>query len=130
MKKKEADLAKWENEIGSKEQAFKTAEEARFCTGLFPFFFSICFVCTLIVLQSWGSCAWLQQRCRASGYEAVYVYAQRDKTVFPFVVGHHLLPSGSRNSQVFLLRWIELSKFSENPGAGENLLHDSLLMKL
>ncbi|KAK6015660.1 RecF/RecN/SMC protein, partial [Ostertagia ostertagi] len=26
MKKKEADLAKWENEIGSKEQAFKTAE--------------------------------------------------------------------------------------------------------
>ncbi|WKX94400.1 hypothetical protein Q1695_011562 [Nippostrongylus brasiliensis] len=27
MKKKEADLAKWENEIGSKEQAFKTAEE-------------------------------------------------------------------------------------------------------
>ncbi|KAJ1360941.1 Structural maintenance of chromosomes protein 2 [Parelaphostrongylus tenuis] len=27
MKKKEADLAKWENEIGSKEQAFKSAEE-------------------------------------------------------------------------------------------------------
>ncbi|KAK6034682.1 hypothetical protein COOONC_27810 [Cooperia oncophora] len=27
MKKKEADLAKWENEIGSKEEAFKTAEE-------------------------------------------------------------------------------------------------------
>ncbi|PIO72864.1 RecF/RecN/SMC protein [Teladorsagia circumcincta] len=27
MKKKEADLAKWETEIGSKEQAFKTAEE-------------------------------------------------------------------------------------------------------
>ncbi|PIO76828.1 RecF/RecN/SMC protein [Teladorsagia circumcincta] len=30
MKKKEADLAKWETEIGSKEQAFKTAEEVRF----------------------------------------------------------------------------------------------------
>lgn len=41
MKKKEADLAKWENEIGSKEQAFKTAEEARFCTGLFPFFLNM-----------------------------------------------------------------------------------------
>lgn len=27
MKKKEAALVKWENEIGSKEQAFKTAEE-------------------------------------------------------------------------------------------------------